>query len=629
MRFLWVVAAAAFACGGTSSSGTGTGTGSTGTGSPDAGGNAQTFALTLNISGSGAVTAPAQTCAVQCVLQVPAGALQLVAVPGSGWHFTSWSGLCSNAACDLTVSGDLTLTANFDQDTAVAPPVAVKRNLTMTVNGPGRLVSSPIGIDCPGTCSATFDDGTNVLFTATPNTGAKFDGFSGACAGSSCTVTLGTDAAVGGTFEALIPVQHVLTVSLTGGTGTVTSTPAGIDCPGVCATKFDEGTKVNLTPLNGSGMNFGGFSEACAGNSCTVTMTGDVTVGVAFVPKPDPCLGLMPAIPQSMSVAVAQNDSTSSLTCATGTSDGLGNFALLSTQTDPGQFGASQFVGMYTPGDFGPELFNSFSSGGAQQLDLLGHPSGFGVVFSNQPFSSFTVLYELGINSFESVTLDDGQGGGFEPLAVAEDPAGGTAVVRNYPLTGANWVTTWQEYDPKSTPTGLELQIGSGEGAIEAVHFLPSGDALVIEQLAVSTVRMAIWVNHGQLLSSWFKVSDEKTSMSALSGNSMLLRGDDGSPLGVVADSIAQVSPVPGWIAARPAAGGPFLFHSDGAYAMFATPHCPQMEVLTTSGISCGCASVPGASKISDVGREGTIIAPSGAASGGTCSFTVYPHTLR
>jgi hypothetical protein len=201
--------------------------------------------------------------------------------------------------------------------------------------------------------------------------------------------------------------------------------------------------------------------------------------------------------------------------------------------------------------------------------------------------------------------------------------------VRNSPLSGASWVTTWQEYDSKGTPTGLELQIGTGEAAVETVGFLPSGDALVIEQPVSGTARMAIWVNHGQLLSGWFKVSDKKTSTSALSGNAMLLRGDDGVPIGVAADSIAQLSPVPAWIAARPAAGGPFLFHSEGAYAMFATPHCPQMEVLTTSGVSCGCASVSGASKISNVGRDGTIIAPSGAASGGTCHFTVYPHTLR
>jgi subtilisin family serine protease len=67
---------------------------------------------------------------------------------------------------------------------------------TLTVakggSGSGTVMSSPAGISCGPTCSASFADGAAVTLSATPATGSKFTGWSGGgCSGTStCQVTL-------------------------------------------------------------------------------------------------------------------------------------------------------------------------------------------------------------------------------------------------------------------------------------------------------------------------------------------------------------------------------------------------------------------------------------------------------
>src|SRR5579863_2256767 len=70
-----------------------------------------------------------------------------------------------------------------------------------------------------------------------------------------------------------------LTVSLAGsGKGSVSSTPAGINCPGSCSASFSAGTQVTLIETPAQGSTSAGLSEGdCNGNgdSCTVTLQSD------------------------------------------------------------------------------------------------------------------------------------------------------------------------------------------------------------------------------------------------------------------------------------------------------------------------------------------------------------------
>src|SRR5438874_8290810 len=124
-----------------------------------------------------------------------------------------------------------TVTANF-----------TLRSFALTVTragtGTGAVTSNAAGITCGATCSAPFDYNTAVTLTAAPATGSTFTGWSGACVGTeSCTVTMTAATTVTATFTLQ---SFPLTVSRAGtGTGTVTSSQAGITCGATCAAPFD------------------------------------------------------------------------------------------------------------------------------------------------------------------------------------------------------------------------------------------------------------------------------------------------------------------------------------------------------------------------------------------------------
>ena len=160
---------------------------------------------------------------------------------------------------------------------------------TLTVTkagaGSGTVTSSPSGIDCGATCSASFTQGTTVTLTATPAAGSTFTGWSGACTGTgTCTVTMDQDRAVTATFDLVGLPPHTLTVTKAGtGSGTVTSSPAGIDCGSTCAVTFPGGTMVTLTATPAAGSTFTGWSGDCTGTgTCTVTMDQDRAVTATF-----------------------------------------------------------------------------------------------------------------------------------------------------------------------------------------------------------------------------------------------------------------------------------------------------------------------------------------------------------
>ncbi len=78
---------------------------------------------------------------------------------------------------------------------------------------------------------------------------------------------------------------HTLSVTVNG-SGTVTSGPKGISCPGTCSNSFKEGSKVTLKAKAAAGSTFTGWSVAgCSGTApCKVTMDGDQAVTATFSP---------------------------------------------------------------------------------------------------------------------------------------------------------------------------------------------------------------------------------------------------------------------------------------------------------------------------------------------------------
>jgi hypothetical protein len=204
---------------------------------------------------------------------------------------SSWQSTKADAATPLfgvtCASLSFCLVVDSVSSAVVGTPIALPVTLTVNLTPAGSGSVAGTGIDCPhATCSNTYEAGTVVTLTATPNPGFAFTGWSGGgCSGTgTCVLILGSSKAVTATF---VPT-HVLTVSVAGaGSGGVKSDSGGIDCPGVqCTAAFNQGTTVTLTATAANGSVFTGWSGAgCSGTStCVVTMSADRAVTATFVP---------------------------------------------------------------------------------------------------------------------------------------------------------------------------------------------------------------------------------------------------------------------------------------------------------------------------------------------------------
>ncbi len=159
------------------------------------------------------------------------------------------------------------------------------------------MTSAPTGITCGTDCSEAYFSGTTVTLTATPAAGSLFAGWSGGgCSGAGgCTVLVNANKTVTARFDPIAVGDVSLSVVKAGsGSGTVTSTPAGIACGDDCANAYPAGTVVTLAALADPGSLFAGWSGGgCSGvGGCTVTLTAATTVQATFVVRFQPSLTL-------------------------------------------------------------------------------------------------------------------------------------------------------------------------------------------------------------------------------------------------------------------------------------------------------------------------------------------------
>src|SRR6185437_12966836 len=77
------------------------------------------------------------------------------------------------------------------------------------------------------------------------------------------------------------PSKAQLTVNVSG-TGTITSSPAGISCPTTCNAGFTSGTLITLSATAASSFTFSGFAGPCTGMTCTFTLNTNQTVSATF-----------------------------------------------------------------------------------------------------------------------------------------------------------------------------------------------------------------------------------------------------------------------------------------------------------------------------------------------------------
>ena len=161
--------------------------------------------------------------------------------------------------CEVVMNGPVKVKVVFESKLA---PVEVEE----PGSGSGRVSSEPSGIDCPSTCAAEFTKGGTVKLTEAPGSGSTFAGWvvepgvavTAGCKGTEATCSVTAPGKVKAIFDSK---QILVEVQEPGfGSGTVTSAPGGIDCPGVltCLGEFAEGATVELKEQASAGSTFAG-----------------------------------------------------------------------------------------------------------------------------------------------------------------------------------------------------------------------------------------------------------------------------------------------------------------------------------------------------------------------------------
>jgi hypothetical protein len=157
---------------------------------------------------------------------------------------------------------------------------------TVTVHptGMGAVSSPDMMIACGTMCSAVFTK-PSVVLIETPDPQSGFINWGSGCAADTNTCTVTTSAA---TTDITATFQHFaeLSVTVTGTGGTVTSAPAGIDCPTTCTASFPPNTPVRLTATGHGVSFFSTWDGACQSfqnqSQCLLTMNADQSASADF-----------------------------------------------------------------------------------------------------------------------------------------------------------------------------------------------------------------------------------------------------------------------------------------------------------------------------------------------------------
>ncbi|TVZ54999.1 putative repeat protein (TIGR02543 family)/predicted secreted protein (Por secretion system target) [Lutibacter sp. Hel_I_33_5] len=185
----------------------------------------------------------------------------ITATPNAGYQFDSWSGDATGTTnpLNITMDSDKSVTAMFSK---------IQRTLTITATN-GTVTTNP------NPTNGTYDDGTVVGITATPNTGYQFDGWSGDATGTTnpLNITMDSDKSVTAMFS---KIQRTLTITATNGTVTTNPNPTN--------GTYDDGTVVGITATPNAGYQFDGWSGDATGttNPLNITMDADKSVTAMF-----------------------------------------------------------------------------------------------------------------------------------------------------------------------------------------------------------------------------------------------------------------------------------------------------------------------------------------------------------
>ncbi len=197
--------------------------------------------------------------------------VSITATPDTGYRFTDWtgdvpSGHESDNPVTITMNSNKSITANFI------------RQYTVTI------AAGTGGITDPSPGAYTYDSGTQVSITATPESGYRFSGWSGDVPqgqedNNPITITMDSDKTITANFIQ----QYTLTIAAGSG-GTTNPVPGTYT--------HDYGTQVQVTAEPNDGYQFNGWTgDVPSGdendNPVTITMDADKSITATFIVIPD------------------------------------------------------------------------------------------------------------------------------------------------------------------------------------------------------------------------------------------------------------------------------------------------------------------------------------------------------
>ena len=205
-------------------------------------------------AGTGGTVNPSGNVSVNC------GANQIFTVTPNACYEVD-KVLVDNAAVTLT-DGKYTF-SNVTSNHSISVTFKQKTS-SLTINSTnGTVTKNPD--------KSSYNCGEKVTLTANPNSCYEFTGFSGACSGASCTLTMDSNKSVTANFG-----LKTYSLNITAVNGTVTKNPdkASYDC----------GTSVTLTAVPNSGYHFDRWegTDSASGSSATVVMNNDRNIKAIF-----------------------------------------------------------------------------------------------------------------------------------------------------------------------------------------------------------------------------------------------------------------------------------------------------------------------------------------------------------
>ncbi|MGD0794600.1 MAG: InlB B-repeat-containing protein [Dehalococcoidales bacterium] len=214
----------------------------------------------------------------------------LTATPAQGYRFDRWSGDIPATTTSITVA------MNANKNITV---VFIKvYTLNASVNPAGGGTVSPAS-------GGTYDENSNVVLTATPAAGYRFDHWTGDATGNINPITLNMNAARS------VTAYFVRVYSLT---ALVNPAGSGSVSPGTGT--FDESANVTLTATPAAGYRFDHWSGDASGNVSTanIIMSADKTVTANFVKVYNLTVSVSPTGGGSVSPAGGTYDTGASVT---------------------------------------------------------------------------------------------------------------------------------------------------------------------------------------------------------------------------------------------------------------------------------------------------------------------------